>query len=186
MKKRNTFLGAVPLIALAAVPVVIGLFLRGERLAAIGNPDIQPEFGLVSLASGQTARLNAVSLGGPDTVGDPTRLTRRLTLAFDIYGISDSSASADAISPDDTLRLTQLRFRERQSRVVTLSPGEAASLDFVAAADGTFVSAVMIGDVEHTPDPNAPQARVVPTLEIMQGGRTLFTHPAVVHAGRSG
>lgn len=180
MKKRNTFMRAAPLAALAAGLVVIGVFLRDERVAAIGNPDIQPEFGLVSLASGQTARLDAVSLGGPDTVGDPNRLTRRLTLAFDIYGISDSSDSADAISSDDTLRLTQLRFRERQSRVVTLRPGEAASLDFVAAADGTFISAVMIGDVEDTPDPNRPHARVVPTLEIMQGGRTLFTHPALI------
>jgi hypothetical protein len=79
------------------------------------------------------------------------------------------------------LRLTHLRFLGRQSRTVTLKPGEAASLDFVAAGEGTYISAVMIGDQEHTPDPTrAPQPTLVPTLEVMEGGRTLFTHPALI------
>jgi hypothetical protein len=181
MKTQDTFTRSLAVIAVAVGAVIIGAFWPDGRVAAIGNPDIRPEFGLVSLAAGQTARLNAVGLGGPDTIGDPNERARRVTLAFDIYGISDPNDSPSPISPDDTARLTHLRFRQRISRVVTLKPGEAASLDYVAATDGTSINAVMVGDVENTPSPRrAAQADIVPTLEVMQGGRTLFTHPALV------
>jgi hypothetical protein len=181
MQTQHTFTRSVALIAIIIGAVIIGAFWPDGRVAAIGNPDIRPEFGLVSLAPGQTLRLNAVSLGGPDTIGDPNRLARRVTLAFDIYGIGDPDDSPSPISPDDTLRLTHLRFLERQSRVVMLKPGEAASLDFVASEGGTYISAVMVGDQEHTPNPNrGPQPHIVPTLEVMEGGRTIFTHPALV------
>src|SRR6476661_6970196 len=147
MKTRNRFARLLTLIALGSGVVVIAVLWTGGRVAAIGNPDIRPEFGLLSLAPGQTARFNVVNpvLQAPP---DPDAPARRVQMAFDIYGIGDPNDSPDPISPDDTLRLTHLRFRERQSRTVMLKPGDAASLDFVAAADGTYISAVMIGDVE--------------------------------------
>ena len=185
MTTRNTFTKSLLVIAMGIGVVVIGGFWAGGRVAAIGNPDIQPEFGLVSLAPGQTARLNAVSLGGPDTIGDPNdSLARRVTLAFDIYGISDPDDSPNPTTPEDTTdRLTHRRFLERRSRAVTLRPGEAASFDFTAVADGTSISAVMVGDVEDTPNPTnrrGPQPHIVPTLEVMEQGRTIFTHPALI------
>lgn len=180
MKTRNLFTRSLALMAMSLGVVIIAAFWPSGRVAAIGNPDIRPEFGLLSLASGQTARLsvaNPVLIAPPE----PDAPARRVQIAFDIYGISDPNDSPDPISPDDTLRLTHLRFLARQSRVVRLKPGEAASLDFVASADGTYISAVMVGDVEHSPDPNRrAQPDIVPTLEVMQGGRTLFTHPALV------
>jgi hypothetical protein len=94
MKTRNRVTKSLTLLAMGLSLVVIATVWRGGRVAAIGNPDIQPEFGLLSLAAGQTARFNAVNRGGPDTMGDPNgRLARRVTLAFDIYGISDPNDS---------------------------------------------------------------------------------------------
>jgi hypothetical protein len=102
-------------------------------------------------------------------------------LAFDVYGIGDPNDGHNPISPDDTLRLTHLRFLARHSRTVTLKPGEAATLDFAATADGTYISAVMIGDLENTPSPTREsQPPIVPTLEVMEEGRAIFTHPALI------
>jgi hypothetical protein len=186
MKTRSTFTKSLALIATGIGVIITAAFWPGGRVAAIGNPDISPvEFGLLGLLPGQTARLNAVSLGGPDTVGDPNvGLARRVTLAFDIYGISDPNDSPNPATPEDTTdRLTHLRFLERRSRVVTLRPGEGVSFDFTAVADGTSISAVMVGDVENTPNPGAsrgPQPHIGPTLEVLEGGRTVFTHPALI------
>jgi hypothetical protein len=186
MKTRSKIRKSLALVAMVVSLVVSASVWRAGRVAAIGNPDIQPvEFGLISLAPGQTARLNAVSLGGPDTIGDPDdSRARRVRLAFDIYAISDPNDSPNPTTPDDTTsRLNKLRLLRRVSRDVTLRPGEAASFNFTAAAGGTQISAMMIGDVEDTPNPiesRGPQPHIVPTLEVMEGGRTIFTHPALV------
>jgi hypothetical protein len=176
--KRRSILTSSRLIAIAAGVAVGGSFWPSGRVAAIGSPDLRSEFGLVSVASGQVLRLSAASLGGPDTVGDPTLLARRLTLAFDVYGISDPNDGPTPVSPEDGLRLTHLRVLERQ---VVLRPGQAASFEFSASGDGALIGAVMIGDAEDAPDPRrGSQPQITTTLEVMQDGRTLFTHPALV------
>jgi hypothetical protein len=184
MKTRNRITKSLALVALAVSLVVIAALWRAGRVAAIGNPDIRPvEFGLISLAPGQTARLNAVNpvLVAPP---DPDSPARRVRLAFDIYAVSDPNDSPNPTSPDDTTsRVNKLRFLRRVSRDVTLRPGEAASFNFTAAAGGTQLSAVMVGDVEHMPNPiesREPQPHIVPTLEVLEGGHTIFTHPAFI------
>jgi hypothetical protein len=100
MKIRNRFTKSLALVALSVSLVVIAAVWRAGRVTAIGNPDIRPvEFGLISLVPGQTARLNAVSLGGPDTSPGDERLARRVRLAFDIY----FTAPPDPDSPDPTI-----------------------------------------------------------------------------------
>jgi len=176
MKTRNR------LVALSVSLVVIAAVWRVGRVAAIGNPDIR-SFGLLSLAPGQTARLNVVNpvLQAPP---DPDSPARRVRLAFDIYAVSDPNDSPNPTTPGDTTsRLNKLRFLRRVSRDVTLRPGEAASFNFTAAATGTQINAVMVGDVEDTPNPiesRGTQPQIVPTLEVLEGGRTIFTHPALV------
>ena len=180
MKTRSILTSSL-LFAIAAGVAVGGTFWPSGRVAAIGNPDLRSEFGLVSVASGQVLRLTAASLGGPDTVGDPSLLARRLTLAFDVYGISDPNDGPTPVGPEDGLSLTHLRVLERHSRQVVLRPGEAASFEFSASGDGALISAVMVGDVEHAPAPRrGPQPQITTTLEVRQDGRTLFTHPALV------
>jgi len=62
MKTRNRITKSLALVALAVSLVVIAAVWRVGRVAAIGSPDIRPvEFGLLSLAPGQTARLNTVN-----------------------------------------------------------------------------------------------------------------------------
>ena len=177
MKTRNRITKSLALVALAVSLVVIAAIWRVGRVAAIGNPDIRSS-GLLSLAPGQTARLNVANpvLVAPP---DPDSLARRVRLAFDIYGISDPDDSPNPTTPGDTTsRLTKLRFLRRVSRDVTLMPGEAASFDFTAPASGTRISAVMLGGPDTSQTIGNPD--IVPTLEVMEGGITIFTHPALV------
>ena len=170
MKTRSRISKGLALVALAVSLVVIAAVWRTGRVAAIGNPDIR-SFGVLSLAPGQTARLNVVNpvLAAPP---DPDSPARRVRLAFDIY----FQAPPDPDSP--TPRLNNLRFLRRVSRDVMLRPGEAASFDFTAPAGGTPISAVMLGGPDTSPSIGNPD--IVPTLEVMEGGRTVFTPPAFV------
>jgi len=169
MKTRGRITKSLALVALAVSLVVIAAVWRAGRVAAIGNPDIRP-FGFLSLAPGQTARLNVVNpvLIAPP---DPDSPVRRVRLAFDVYFV----APPDPESP--THRLNNFRFLRRVSRDVMLRSGEAASFDFTAAAAGTPISAVMLGGPDTSPGIGNPD--IVPTLEVMEGGRTVFTHPAL-------
>jgi len=175
MRTHNRFTKLWALVALAVSGVVIAAWSRAG-VAAIGNPDIRPvEFGLLSLTPGQTARLTVVNpvLSAPP---EPESQARRVRLAFDIYAIGDVENRPNPTSPD--ARLNTLRFLGRQSRVVALMPGEAASLDFTAAAGEAHISAVMLGGPDTSQGIGNPD--IVPTLEVMEGGRTIYTHPAFV------
>jgi hypothetical protein len=186
MNTRNRVTKSLPLVALASSVVVIGAVWPAARVAAIGNPDIRSiEFGLLSLAPGQTARLKVVNpvLQAPP---DPDTAARRVRLAFDIYAIGDVENRA---SPDGTAsRLSSLRLIGRQSRVVVLQSGVAASFEFTAGAAETPISAAMIDvDGSGTPNPDGTQdtrgSHIVPTLEVMEGGRTVFTFSPSVYKG---
>ena len=90
-------------------------------------------------------------------------------MAFDLY-----TQTADG-------SVRTLRFLRRVSRNITLAPGEGASFDFTAqAADGSvLVAATAFVTRENSPpEPGRPVA-VISTLEILQGGRTLFTLPVI-------
>lgn len=170
--------------ALAFVALVICLAAAtgvwpASRVTAIGSPDIRPvEFGLLGLAAGQTARLTVVNpvLQAPP---DPDSRARSVRLTFDIYAVGDVEDQPDPTTPDDsTARLTTLRFIARHSRVVSLRPGQAASLAFTAAAADTYFSAVALGGPDTSPAIGNPD--IVPTLEVIEGSQTVYTHPALV------
>jgi hypothetical protein len=170
--------------ALAFVALVITLggaaaVWPASRVTAIGNPDLRPvEFGLLGLAAGQTARLTVVNpaLQAPP---DPDSRARTVRLTFDIYAVGDVEHQPGPTTPgDSTARLTTLRVIARHSRVVSLRPGQAASLAFTATAADTYFSAVALGGPDTSPAIGNPD--IAPTLEVMENNQTVYTHPALV------
>jgi hypothetical protein len=181
MKTRNRFSNVLTLGALVVGLVSVAAVWNAIPVSAIREVDGRPEFGVVSLAAGQTARLNVVNTRAIDpedaTAGDGS--VNKVTLAFDVY--APAPATDDGGGRGDS-RVSKQRFLRRESFEVTLGPGEAASLDFTAP-EGTRVRAVAYG----TPDTRGgnrrvedPNIRVIDdpnirtTLEVQEGGRTTF------------
>jgi hypothetical protein len=182
MKTHNRHPKSRALVALGITVVVVAALWAAERVAAIGNPDITPvEFGLLSLAPGQTARLNVVN-PALQVPPDPEMAARRVRLGFAIYAIGDVENLPDPTGRGTaSSRLHTLRLLARQSRVVALLPGEAALFDFTATAAETVHFSPFIVDLDDDgQDTRGPQPNIVPTLQVMEAGRTLFTHPAFV------
>lgn len=168
MKRLRSFVRTMPLVALVGAAAL----WPSSRVSAIGNPDIRPiEFGLVSLASEQTIRLSVNrAFQAPS---DPVAAARRARLTFDIYAIGDVEHG-----PNPSAGLSTLRFLGRQTRDVSLRPGEGVSFAFTAASADTYVSVSMLGGPDTSPAIGNPD--IVPTLEVVEGGRTVFTHPAFI------
>jgi hypothetical protein len=95
------------------------------------------------------------------------------------------------VAPGQTARLTVVNpalqppatgARARSVRltfgVMSLGPGEAVSLAFTATAPDTFLSATALGGPDTSPTIGNPD--LVPTLEVVEGSRTVYTHPALV------
>ncbi len=182
MKTRNRITKALALGALIVSLTIAAAVWNARQADAIGNPDLRvASFGLLSLGVGQTARLTAANT---QAVGDVEnrpgeRRARRVTLAFDIYGVAppegDSLAPA---APGDTASCTNnLRLIRRESCTVSLMPGEAASFDISGLPEGTQIHAILLGG----PDTRVagPEPHIAPTLGILEGARTVFTHPAL-------
>ena len=172
MKTRNRLSSALMLGALVIGLVTIAAVWNAIPAKAIKEVDRGPQFGVISLAAGQTARLNvasAVALG--EVEGRPVRATK-VTLAFDVYA---PAIATESTATDAAVCVNKLEFLRRESCEVTLRPGEVASLEFTAP-QGTRISAVMFGEVEGkkkgTDDPSLRA-----TLEVMEAGRTIFVHP---------
>ena len=159
MNTRNRFTMPLSLGATVLVILMCIVAMRGDHARAAAFDAFRT--GLITLGPGQTARLN-VLLGGPDT--RPGESPVRVTLGFDIYAIGDVENSPDPTIPDE---LNNLRFLRRESREVTLMPGEGTFLDLVAPAGGTHISAVLLG-------PNTSRSignpDLMPTLDVMEGG----------------
>jgi len=170
---------SLALIALAITLGVAAAVWPPSRLGAIGNPDIRPaQFGLLGLVAGQTARLTVVN-PAQQTPPDPNSRARSVRLTFDIYAIGDVEHQPGPVTPDDsTARVTTLHVVDRHVRVVALRPGEAASFAFTASGPDTYVSATALGGPDTAPAIGNPD--IVPTLEVMEGSRTVFTHPALI------
>src|SRR5687767_4891287 len=173
MKTRNRFSSALTLGALVVGLVATAAVWNAPPVGAIKEVDGRLQFGVVSLAAGQTARLNVVNTRAIDpedaTAGDGS--VRKVTLAFDVYG--PIAATDDGGGRGDS-RVGKQRFLRRESFEVSLGPGEAASFDF-NAPEGARVRAVAYG----TPDTRGRERRVDDphlgaTLEMQEGGRTSF------------
>jgi len=100
-------------------------------------------------------------------------------LTFDIYAIGDVENQPGPVTPDDsTSRLTTLRVVGHHTRLVALRPGEAASFAFTASGPDTYFSATSLSGPDTSTAISNPD--IVPTLEVMEGSRTVFTHPALI------
>jgi hypothetical protein len=183
MNKRHTSSKPLTLGALMVGLAVTAAVWNARHVDAIRNPDTRvASFGLVSLGSGQTARLTAANT---QTVGDAEnrpgdrRRARRVTLAFDIYSNDPINPNtAGPTSPGDTAACTNnLRLIRRESCTASLMPGEAASFDIGGLPEGTQIHAILLGG----PDTRVagPEPHFAPTLQIREAGRTVFTHPAL-------
>ena len=142
----------------------------------------RPQFGVISLAAGQSARLNVVNTRAIDpedaTSGDGS--VRKVTLAFDVY--APATATDDGGGGRAASCVVKQRFLRRESCEVTLRPGEAASFDFTAP-EGTRIRAVTYGTPDtrggnrRVEDPNirgVEDPNIRTTLEVREGGRTSF------------
>ena len=183
MKTRKTFSSALMLGALVVGLVTVAAVWNALPVSALKEVDGRTQFGLISLAAGQSARLNVVNTRAIDpedaTAGDGS--VRKVTLAFDIYA---PSTSTDDSSGRTDPRVSKQRFLRRESCEVILRPGEAASFDIIAPV-GTRIRAVAYGTPDtrggnkHIEDPN-----IRTTLEVQESGRTTFVmSPASVLIG---
>ncbi|CAN5485506.1 MAG: hypothetical protein H0T77_12950 [Pyrinomonadaceae bacterium] len=183
MKTRNTFKNALALVALAAGLAVIIAAWQTRRVQAVqDSEDFPSDFGFIELVAAQTARLNVV-IGNPDELPGKPPPARRVRLAFDVY-VQDEEyiPNCGGIVPVPPC-LIRYRFLRRESREVELMPGQAASFDFLASAVTKINASVQFlsgpdtrpGDNRRTPEPH-----LAPTLEVLEGARTIFVVPAVV------
>jgi len=172
------------LCALVVGLVTVAAVWNAIPVSALKEVEGRPQFGVISLAAGQSARLNVVNTRAIDpedaTSGDGS--VRKVTLAFDVY--APAAATDDGGGGRAASCVVKQRFLRRESCEVTLGPGEAASLDFTAP-EGTRVRAVAYG----TPDTRGGNRRagdpnMRTTLEVQEGGRTSFVlSPAAVLLG---
>ena len=191
MKIRS--MGRTALMGTIATVLVTGSVLwYAAPVAAIKEVEGKVGFGSITLAAGQQARLNVVHSQAIDpedaTSGDGS--VRKVTLAFDVYALGTAVESEDSTTIEGRVTAASYRFVRRESRQVSLRPGEGASFDFTAV-EPTLVSAVMIDDpnIRSVEDPNIrpigiddPNLRG--TLEVREGGRTMFAlSPAAVLLG---
>ncbi|MCA1635586.1 MAG: hypothetical protein LC802_18315 [Acidobacteria bacterium] len=176
MKTRNRFSSALMLGALVVGLVIVAAVWNAIPVRAIREVE-RPQFGVISLAAGQTARLNVANTRAIDpedaTAGDGS--VRKVTLAFDVY--APATSTDDGGSGRAASCLSKQRFLRRESCEVTLRPGEAASLDFTAP-EGTRVRAAVAYGTPDTRGGNrrAGDPNLRTTLEVQEGGRTSFVH----------
>ena len=129
-------------------------------------------YGMHFVSGGQTARVSVQvpcvsepAAGGQCNNPDPEIIPCiRVRAVFDIYEQSPT------LSPT-------LRFARRVSREASLCAGEAATFEFRAANNGDWVSPAVFGDVA---PPDTRPERLVSTLAVQQGGRTILNLPAVL------
>jgi len=161
MNIKKNFL---PAFALGAI---ILAFSTAAAFGQAAPPDNRPQFtlyGLHFVSAGQTVR---VSLSNPRFSDSEIIPCIRVRVVFDIY----------EQSPTEPVRL---RFVRRVSRAIELEPGEAATFDYAAGQTGDYVSpAVFYNPVLAAPSDNMP-ARLLSTLAVRQGGRTILDLPAVL------
>ena len=159
---RNT--RSLPFTSLIAFVAVFAL--SASQAYAGATPHMTPmHSGLVSLASGQTIRLN-VTLH-PELIGASQGLP--LTLTFDVYEVPLVGA--------ETTMANVVRVATHRSVHVTLGAGQAAFFDYTVPRDN---AGQLVGASVSLDDPNlgALLPAVMPTLEGRTAtGQSMFVLP---------
>ena len=120
-------------------------------------------YGLHFIEAGRALRLTVQNPRFSDSEIQPCI---RVRVVFDVYEASASNPS-------------RLRFVRRVSREVLLDGGEAASFDFTPSRDGDYVSPAVFFRPEEIGPPDTMPARLLSTLAVRQGERTILNLPAV-------
>lgn len=171
MNINTKILSALALSALVIAITAVIIVMNTSKVQA-GSDREQRGFvvnwGITSLAPGQTARLNVVNIGNPDT------RVARVTLAFDVYELGGPDTCPGATEAACT---NNLRFVRRESSEATLLPGEGKTSSYTAGDRETRVIAIMLGGPDTRDD---TQTRLASTLEIREAARTLFVSPVAI------
>jgi len=123
-------------------------------------------YGMHFVSAGQTVRIWVQNPRFSDSEIIPCI---RVRVVFDIY----------EQNPAEPVRL---RFVRRVSREIELEPGDAATFNYEAERTGDWVSPAVFASPEENNPPDTHPIRLVPTVAVQQGGRTLFNLPAVQKA----
>jgi hypothetical protein len=184
MTARNRLNAALTLIALSAGLGVITAMWQTRQVEAFQDSEDRPsDFGFVDVGPGQTARLSVVNVrhsppperDNPPPERENPNLAQRVRLSFDIY-------VAPLPHPDLSSCAIRYRFLRRESCDVMLMPGEAASLDFMAAEDMKVAASInSLGgpDTREGHSQLTPEPHLAPTLEVRENSRTIFVVPGV-------
>ncbi|HVF46626.1 MAG TPA: hypothetical protein VNA17_03575 [Pyrinomonadaceae bacterium] len=161
-QKVYTALFFTPLVV--GIAVVIVAWSAGGTQAA---PAVEPrgiiiDYGITSLAPGQTARLNVVNIGNPNDI------RARFTVEFDIYGTAPPEPDVPPCDGSAVFCMNNLRLLRRETAEVRLRPGEATSFTFTPRNGETFMAPCIR---------TGPETRLAPTLEIREAARTIFVPP---------
>lgn len=118
-------------------------------------------YGMHFVSAGQTAGITVQNPRFSDSEIIPCI---RVRVVFDIYEQNPSAP-------------IRLRFVRRVSREIELEPGDAATFNYEAGRTGDWVSPAVFAQMDPT---NARPVRLVSTLVVRQGERTILNLPAVL------
>lgn len=121
-------------------------------------------YGMHFIGAGQTVN---VTVQNPRFSDSEIQPCIRVRIVFDVY-----EAAGDGS--------VRLRFVRRVSRVVRLDGGEAATFDFAASRNGDYVSPAVFASPEEPESSEPVRARLLSTLVVRQGERTILNLPAVL------
>lgn len=153
MNIKKNFLSAIIIFAFSAV-----------AFAQTGTPRNQFSlYGLHFIETGRTVRFTVQNPRFSDSEIIPCI---RVRVVFDIY-----EAAGDGS--------VRLRFARRVSREILLDPGEAATFDYAAGRGGDWVSPAVFYRPDEAVPPDSLPARLLSTLSVLQGERTILNLPAV-------
>ena len=122
-------------------------------------------YGMHFIGAGQTVNVTVQVPRFSDPQGGVPCI--RVRIVFDIY-----EAAGDGS--------VRLRFVRRVSREVELEFGEAATFDYAAGRTGDYVSPAVFVRLAETDTPELVRARLLSTLIVRQGERTILNLPAVI------
>ena len=121
-------------------------------------------YGMHFINGGQSLRLSVQNPRFSDSEVIPCL---RVRVVFDVYEQSSTEP-------------VRLRFARRVSREILLDGGEAATFEFRASQAGDYVSPMVFGSPGDVAPPDMRPERLVSTLVVRQGERTILNLPAVL------
>ena len=182
MKTSHRFIKPLALSAFILAAFVAIAVWDTTRVRAFNPQPDPPAFGLISLNPGQTLRLNVVNRLQPPPEPDSSafeRRTRHASLGFNLYLMSAGGTSPSNADVPPGPCVGARCIAPRQALEVTLAPGEAASFDLATPTEvGALQALAVVQDDDRNNNP-----ALIYSLEVREGGRTIYSLPAVQRMG---